>query len=160
MIRDIATEERVPVNTIENMKIGVLGEAICEEDLDKTTRDKLVQKFLEIVRKELKEYDDNIQIYRYIILTDPSGYKSIPKLLIHTEVRSIRDFKNVLKTLREYFQIQGGLRLPVMGAHYMTDEGDVKYFPDEENDLNLILDFIEYKCNNTYRTISKKIAIK
>lgn len=156
MIRDIATGERVPVNTIEDMTIGVLGEAICEEELDKTTRDKLVQKFLEVARKELKKYDEGIQIYRYILPTDPAGNRSIPRLLIHTEVRSIREFKSVLKTLREYFQIQGGLRLPEMGHNYITDDGEYKYFPAEENDLNLILDFIEYKCNNTYRSISIK----
>lgn len=155
MIRDIETEERVPVNTIEDMIIGVLGEAICEE-VDKTTRDKLVQKFLEVARNDLKEYDEDIQIYRYIVPTDPKGDKSVPRLLIHTTVKSIREFKSILKRLREYFQIQGGLRLPEMGNNYITDDGEFKYFPEDDNNLNLILDFIEYKCNNTYRSISIK----
>ena len=49
-----------------------------------------------------------------------------------------------MKRLREYFQIQGGLRLPEMGNNYITEDGEFKYFPSEDNDLNLILDFVEY----------------
>ena len=43
-----------------------------------------------------------------------------------------------------------------MGNNYITEDGEFKYFSAEDNDLNLILDFIEYKCNNVYREIGKK----
>ena len=136
--------------------LPVLGEAICEKEIPNTIRNKLVNKFIEIATNELKEYDDTIEIYRYTVLTDPSGENSIPRLIIHTKVESLREFKNTLKRLREYFQIQGGLRLPEMGNNYITEDGEYKYFSSEDNDLNLILDFVEYKCNNVYREIGKK----
>ena len=43
-----------------------------------------------------------------------------------------------------------------MGAFYKTDTGDHDWFDDEENDLNLILDFMEYKCNQLYREAGRK----
>ena len=152
----IDNEDKNPILETSTPTLPVLGEAICEKEIDNTIRDKLVNKFIEIATSELKEYDDTIEIHRYVILTDPSGENSIPRLIIHTKVESIREFKNTLKRLREYFQIQGGLRLPEMGNHYITEDGEYKYFPSEDNDLNLILDFIEYKCNNIYREIGKK----
>ena len=153
-------EEKNPIMKTSTPTLPVLGEAICEEELDKEIRDKLVQKFIEIARDELIEYDSNIQIYRHVILTDPAGNRSVPKLIIHTSVKSIREFKSILKRLREYFQIQGGLRLTTMGNHYVDDDGEHKYFSSEENEVNIILDFIEYKCNNVYREIRVKEATK
>ena len=152
----IDNEDKNPILETSTPTLPVLGEAICEKEIPNTIRNKLVNKFIEIATNELKEYDDTIEIYRYTVLTDPSGENSIPRLIIHTKVESIREFKNTLKRLREYFQIQGGLRLPEMGNNYITEDGEYKYFSSEDNDLNLILDFIEYKCNNIYREIGKK----
>lgn len=152
----VDNEEKNPVMKTSTPTLPVLGEAICEPELDKETRDKLVQKFIEIARDELMDYDkslQNIQIYKYLIPTDPQGNRSIPKLIIHTPVKNISEFKTILKMLREYFQIQGGLRLTTMRNHYVDDEGEYKYFSSEENEneLNILLDFIEYKCNKVYR---------
>ena len=157
MIVDIATEKRIPVNEIKDMKLKVLGEAICEKELTNETRDKLVQGFIDIARKELQEYND-IESYRYVVLTNPGGEKHIPKLLIHTSVKDTKEFKSILKVLRDYFQIQGGLRLPTMGCHYKTDTGEHGYFDDKENELTLILDFTEYKCNNTYKKLQQEMV--
>lgn len=156
----IDNEDKNPILETSTPTLPVLGEAICEKEIPNTIRNKLVNKFIEIATNELKEYDDTIEIYRYTVLTDPSGINSIPRLIIHTKVESIREFKNTLKRLREYFQIQGGLRLPEMGNNYITEDGEFKYFPSEDNDLNLILDFVEYKCNNIYREIGKKRSYK
>ncbi|WP_406533935.1 hypothetical protein [Methanobrevibacter sp.] len=156
MIVDIATEERVPVNEIKDLPLGKLGNLICDESIKGNTDyvEELVTQFLEIVRDDLK--DEDIQIYRHSLLTDPSGCNSIPRLIIHTRLDNVGEAKKTLKNLREYFQIQGGLRLPLMGAFYKTDNGDHDWFDDEDNDLNLILDFMEYKCNQLYREAGRK----
>lgn len=158
MIVDIATEERVPVNEIKDLPLGKLGSLICDESIKGNMDyvDELVKQFLKIARSELKESDMNIEIYRHNLLTDPSGCNSIPRLIIHTKIEDTGEVKSILKNLREYFQIQGGLRLPVMGAFYKTDDGEHEFFDDEANDLNLILDFLEYKCNQLYREAGRK----
>ena len=93
----IDNEDKNPILETSTPTLPVLGEAICEKEIPNTIRNKLVNKFIEIATNELKEYDDTIEIYRYTVLTDPSGINSIPRLIIHTKVESIREFKNTLK---------------------------------------------------------------
>ena len=101
MIVDIATEERVPVNEIKDLPLGKLGNLICDESIKGNTDyvEELVTQFLEIVRDDLK--DEDIQIYRHQLLTDPSGCNSIPRLIIHTRLDNVGEAKKTLKNLRD-----------------------------------------------------------
>lgn len=158
MIVDIATEERIPVNEIKDLPLGKLGLLICNESLKDNNEyvDELLKEFIETCRLELQKQIPGLEIYRQVLATDPSGKNSIPRLIIHTKADTISDVKTLLNHLREYFQIQGGLRLPVMGTTYKTDNGDFKYFHTDEQDFNIILDFMEYKCTELYKELGYK----
>jgi len=103
MIVDIATEERVPVNEIKDLPLGKLGNLICDESIKGNTDyvEELVTQFLEIVRDDLK--DEDIQIYRHQLLTDPSGCNSIPRLIIHTRLDNVGEAKKTFKKFKGVF---------------------------------------------------------
>ena len=117
---------------------------------DLELRDKLLKDFVMSVETDLLNHDHfdlNIKVQTqqgYGLDTD------IPKLLIHSPVVNIKDVSRLLVFLREYFEIEGGLRL-TNRPYYLDNDGELGYFPHDEHNLTLLLDFVEYKCNNIYK---------
>ena len=132
--------------------ISELGVQIYEASIqrDYTKRDDLLNEFLSIIRKDFEPF--NLEVYEYVVLADHTKYHNpVPKLIIHGRVEDLNQAKRMLKTLREYFHIQGGLKLPVFGLTYRENDEDLGSFTDNEDELNLLFDFIEYKNNENYK---------
>lgn len=133
---------------IEDIELSSLGKAIYNESIEGNidSRDKLLDEFLNKTKEELGKiyYKFDIEILK------PSFKTHVPKLLIHTNIVDVKDVTRVFYILREYFMIQGNLRL-TNEPYYFKEDGDVGYFKTDESNLTLVLDFVEYKCNELYR---------
>ena len=165
MIRDIATEERVPINEIKNMELGELGLLIVNECIKGNhdyVYDTLLKKFIEISKNPDKNiYSCDLTDWGLIRVEVNQGLwspvfvkRKIPLLnyvFKKSEITSKPSASNpelnyqvvnFIDMLRDVFLIQGGLR-----CIDLTD----KMFVEDNDEIHIVLDFMEYKCNELYK---------
>jgi hypothetical protein len=141
---------------VDDLTVSSLGKAIYNSSIkgDISERDKLLDEFLERVRYDLSNgaYNFNIEIQALSSSGFNMNYTNVPKLLIHTAIVDVKDITRTFYILREYFEIQGNLRL-TNHPYYLkgNDDGDLGFFKNDEHNLTLVLDFVEYKCNDIYK---------
>lgn len=137
---------------VDDLSLSSLGKQIYKNSISKDIekRDELLDEFLDRVRYDLTNgaYNFNIEIQappHNIIKT------YVPKLLIHTVIVDSKDITRTFYILREYFEIQGNLRLTNHPYYVKNNDGDLGFFKTDEHNLTLVLDFVEYKCNEIYK---------
>lgn len=172
MIVDIATEERVPVNKLENMALSELGLLIVNECIDGDidyAYNTLLDKYVELsVNPDNHLQGMDLKEWGLIrVDVNPLGFtrrnaRKIPQLdyvfqkSVITNHPSVRNpaFEyqpiNFIGMLREVFLIQGGLR---------CDDYTDKNYVDSNDELHVLLDFMEYKCNEVYKKYGGLCAV-
>ena len=150
-LKDIIMDKYTDSIRIKDTEISSLGKAVYNASMEGNTalRDKLLNEFLDKCRGDLshKYFNFDIEVQKNIY-----GSKTyVPKLLVHTKVVDIKDIARALYLLRNYFNISGGLRLTDAPYYIKERDDSIGYFETGSNDLTLVLDFVEYKCNEIYR---------